>query len=92
MDGLALSELMRKELPKTKIVTISGYDDFSYAQQAYNIVFFSLNGANSSGSMLESYNDALAEVQDEVTHSFANHSELLLFRWNVNAYLHPAEC
>lgn len=34
MDGLALIELVRKELPKTKIVIISGYDDFSYAQQA----------------------------------------------------------
>jgi len=34
MDGLALSELVRKELPRTKIVIISGYDDFSYAQQA----------------------------------------------------------
>ncbi len=34
MDGLALIELLRKELPKTKIVIISGYDDFSYAQQA----------------------------------------------------------
>ena len=34
MDGLALIELVRKELPKTKIIIISGYDDFSYAQQA----------------------------------------------------------
>ena len=34
MDGLALSELVRKELPQTKIVIISGYDDFVYAQQA----------------------------------------------------------
>ena len=34
LDGLALSELIRKELPRTKIVIISGYDDFSYAQQA----------------------------------------------------------
>ncbi len=34
MDGLALIELVRKELPATKIVIISGYDDFSYAQQA----------------------------------------------------------
>ena len=34
MDGLALIELVRKELPRTKIVIISGYDDFSYAQQA----------------------------------------------------------
>ncbi|MDR1619343.1 MAG: response regulator [Clostridiales bacterium] len=34
MDGLALIELVRKELPRTKIVIISGYDDFAYAQQA----------------------------------------------------------
>ncbi len=34
MDGLSLIELVRQELPKTKIVIISGYDDFSYAQQA----------------------------------------------------------
>lgn len=34
MDGLALIELVRRELPRTKIVIISGYDDFSYAQQA----------------------------------------------------------
>ncbi len=34
MDGLALIELVRKELPSTRIVIVSGYDDFSYAQQA----------------------------------------------------------
>jgi len=34
MDGLSLIKLVRKELPRAKIVIISGYDDFSYAQQA----------------------------------------------------------
>lgn len=34
MDGLELIELVRKELPATRIIIISGYDDFSYAQQA----------------------------------------------------------
>ncbi len=37
MDGLALIELIRRELPRTKIVIISGYDDFSYAQQAIRL-------------------------------------------------------
>ena len=37
MDGLSLIELVRKELPKTKVVIISGYDDFSYAQQAISM-------------------------------------------------------
>jgi len=34
MDGLTLIKLVRDELPRTKIVIISGYDDFTYAQQA----------------------------------------------------------
>ncbi len=34
MDGLSLIELVRRELPRTKFVIISGYDDFSYAQKA----------------------------------------------------------
>lgn len=37
MDGLTLIELIRKELPRTKIVIISGYDDFRYAQQAIRL-------------------------------------------------------
>ena len=37
MDGLDLSRLIRKELPKTKIIILSGYGDFDYAKQAINI-------------------------------------------------------
>ena len=37
MDGLALSELVSRELPDIKIVIISGYDDFEYARQAIDI-------------------------------------------------------
>lgn len=37
MDGLELSKLIRKELPDTTIVVLSGYDDFYYAQQAIQI-------------------------------------------------------
>ncbi len=37
MDGLSLIELVRRELPRAKIVIISGYDDFSYAQQAIRL-------------------------------------------------------
>lgn len=37
LDGLSLIEMIRKELPKTKIVIISGYDDFSCAQQAISM-------------------------------------------------------
>lgn len=37
MDGIALSQRIHQEFPKTKIIIISGYDDFRYAQQAIEI-------------------------------------------------------
>lgn len=37
MDGLALSRLIRRELPRTTIIILSGYDDFSYAKEAISI-------------------------------------------------------
>ena len=37
MDGLQLSELVKKELPDTYIIILSGYDEFSYAQKAVSL-------------------------------------------------------
>lgn len=37
MDGLALSQIVSNEFPGTKIIIISGYDDFEYARQAIDI-------------------------------------------------------
>lgn len=37
MDGIALSKMVKKELPNTRIIIISGFDDFSYAQEAISI-------------------------------------------------------
>lgn len=34
MDGLSLSEIVKEEFPRMKIIIISGYDDFEYARQA----------------------------------------------------------
>lgn len=34
MDGLSLSHIVKQEFPDTKIIIISGYDDFEYARQA----------------------------------------------------------
>lgn len=34
MDGLSLSRIVHQEFPDTKIIIISGHDDFEYAQQA----------------------------------------------------------
>lgn len=37
MDGLSLSRIVHNEFPKTKILIISGYDDFEYARQAIEV-------------------------------------------------------
>lgn len=37
MDGLELSHLVRKALPRTKIIILSGYDEFEYAKEAIKI-------------------------------------------------------
>ena len=37
MDGLVFSRLVSKELPKTRIIILSGYDDFEYARQAIEL-------------------------------------------------------
>ena len=34
MDGLSLCHIVKQELPDTKIIIMSGYDDFEYARQA----------------------------------------------------------
>lgn len=37
MDGLSLSKIVGEEFPRTKIVIISGYDDFEYARKAIEV-------------------------------------------------------
>lgn len=37
MDGLALSRLIKKNMPETTIIILSGYDDFTYAKEAIGI-------------------------------------------------------
>ncbi len=37
MDGLELSRLVKDALPDTKILILSGYDEFEYAKEAINI-------------------------------------------------------
>ncbi len=40
MDGLQLSQIMRDRLPATKIIILSGHDEFEYAQQAIKLGVF----------------------------------------------------
>ena len=37
MDGLTLSKLVKKELPDTEIIILTGYEEFEYAKEAISI-------------------------------------------------------
>ena len=37
MDGLELSRLVKKTLPRTRIIVLSGYNEFEYAKEAIKI-------------------------------------------------------
>ncbi|MDR3144906.1 MAG: response regulator, partial [Treponema sp.] len=37
MDGLAFADKLREVSPRTKVLIISGYDDFEYARQAVRL-------------------------------------------------------
>lgn len=37
MDGLTLSKLVKKELPDTEIIILTGYEEFDYAKEAISI-------------------------------------------------------
>ncbi|MBQ9662987.1 MAG: response regulator [Oscillospiraceae bacterium] len=66
MDGLAFSRLVMKELPNTKIIIISGYDDFSYAQQAIELhVDQYLLKPISKSSMIQALEQTKRRIEEE---------------------------
>ncbi len=66
MDGLQLSERVRKELPDTRIIILSGYDEFSYAQEAVRLgVTEYLLKPISPSALLKSIKSVAAKIEEE---------------------------
>lgn len=66
MDGLALSRAVKRAIPRTKIVIISGHDEFEYAQQAISIgVDEYLLKPLSSKSLLETLDKTADRIEEE---------------------------
>lgn len=66
MDGLELSRLVKSELPQIKIIIISGYSDFSYAQKAIDIGIseYILKPVTSS-KVIEAVKSAAASIEKQ---------------------------
>jgi two-component system response regulator YesN len=66
MGGLELAGLIRKELPETKIIILSGYGEFDFAKQAIGIgVTDYLLKPISSDKLLEAVNRIADEIRRE---------------------------
>ncbi len=83
MDGLALSSLVARELPNTKIVIISGYDDFEYARQAIRIgVEQYLLKPITKVTLIKTLN----EIQEKIKNEREQENYLEKFRSEVQEY------
>ncbi len=70
MDGLELSRLVKKALPKTKIIVLSGYNEFDYAKEAIKIgISDYLLKPVTSASLLEALKKAADLILEEQEHS-----------------------
>lgn len=79
MDGLELSRLVKKALPRTKIIILSGYDEFDYAKEAIKIgVSEYLLKPITSVNLIEALKKAGERIREEEEHS------RLLERYLVN--------
>lgn len=80
MDGLELSRMVKKELPETKIIILSGYSDFEYAKQAIGIgVTDYLLKPISSAKLLEAVNRVAEMIRRERAEKENNgHSQRVL--------------
>ena len=66
MDGLALSRLVCAELPETKIILISGHNDFEFAQEAIEIgVEQYLLKPVTKASLLKTLEDVSRKIDEE---------------------------
>ena len=66
MDGLELSRLVKKSLPKTRIIILSGYNEFEYAKEAIKIgISDYLLKPVTSVSLLDTLKHVADEIREE---------------------------
>lgn len=84
MDGLALTRLIKKELPETTVIILSGYDEFDYARQAISLgVSRYLLKPLSKEQLVE----VLVEAREQRQRQDAKNRYLTQFEGEVQEYL-----
>ncbi len=66
MDGLELSRLVKKALPRTRIIVLSGYNEFEYAKEPIKIgITDYLRKPVSSAGLIDALKKAADEIREE---------------------------
>lgn len=77
MDGIVLSEHLKTRLPSTRVVILSGYDDFAYAREALHLGVYEYLlkpvGAEELISLVCRLRDEILKEQAEKNKSLAAH-------------------
>ena len=69
VDGLELSEMVRRELPDTQIIILSGYDEFEYARKAISLgVTEYLLKPIAPGALLENIKKVQEKIEEDRKH------------------------
>jgi two-component system response regulator YesN len=103
IDGLQLAKIVHERLPSTRIVILSGHDEFDYAQQAIKLGVTEyllkpvtvqqlqqvLHGLASQLDLERGEERALAQLRQQVEESRAALAEKLWFKLLVNAISLP---
>lgn len=77
MDGILMSKKIKERLPETKIIILTGYDDFAYAKDAIN--------CNANGYILKNCEEEeMIEVIEKVVEECLKERERAEFENNVN--------
>ena len=77
MDGLTLSEQLREKFPTTRVVILTGFDEFEYAQKAVklNVVEYVLKPVSSQDVI-----DILTRIKSKLDEEFAQKEDIYALR------------
>ena len=91
IDGLQLSRLVKKNLPKTRIIVLSGYNEFDYAKEAIKIgISDYLLKPVTSVSLMDTLKHVADKIREEQENSrlleryFASYEKYTEFLDNTN--------
>ena len=84
MDGLELSDILKKKMPKIQIIILSGYGEFDYAKEAIKIGVTDYLTKPVTGEQLL---EALNKVKQKLDKKKRQEEDIKKLQKNINSFL-----